>query len=259
MSSVLVTGGAGTLGRELVAILADGGHDVRVMSRRQRSGGERRQPVVADLATGAGVTDAVRGADVVVHCATSPFRRVQEVDVEGTRRLVGAARVAGATHLVYVSIVGIDRQPLGKLNYYGVKLACERIVEESGLPFTILRATQFHDLIHLMLKPLSKLPVVPVSRGFQFQPVHAPEVAIRLAELVARGPSGRVADMGGPQVRRLDDLARAYLHAIGKHRAVVEVPVPAPFARGFREAQNCCPDHADGTVTWEQYLHHRLA
>src|SRR2546429_5743133 len=121
---ILVTGGTGALGRVLVALLREGGHEVRVLSRRTG----------ADLLTGAGLAEALDGTDVIVHCATDGRH-----DVDATRNLIAAA---SGQHLVYVSIVGIDRIPFP---YYRLKLACERLVEECGLPWTTLRATQFHD------------------------------------------------------------------------------------------------------------------
>ncbi|MDQ3990030.1 MAG: NAD(P)H-binding protein, partial [Actinomycetota bacterium] len=135
MGAVLVTGGTGTLGRAVVARLRDGGHQVRVASRRP---GAAR--VVVDLCSGAGVDGAVAGVDAIVHCATTDGA----ADVPLTRTLVDGARRAGTPHLVFVSIVGVDRIPLG---YYRAKLAAERVVEESELGWTVLRATQFHDLI----------------------------------------------------------------------------------------------------------------
>lgn len=108
---VLVTGGTGRLGRVLVAVLGERGHDVVAASRRG--------PVRLDLATGEGLDAALEGASVVVHCASAPFRDEQNVDVLGTRRLVDAA---GDRHLVYVSIVGIDRVPTA---YYRAKVAAE--------------------------------------------------------------------------------------------------------------------------------------
>lgn len=152
--SVLVTGGTGTLGRAVVqrlldaapagARLTDGRPAVRVLSRRSRSAADDRPYdwATGDLRSGEGIDAAVTGADVVIHCATTLGRG----DVEATRRLTDAVarQPDGSPHLVHISIVGIDRIPLG---YYRAKLEAERIIESSQVPWTILRATQFHDLI----------------------------------------------------------------------------------------------------------------
>ncbi|MCE3555242.1 NAD(P)H-binding protein [Pseudonocardia sp. RS11V-5] len=241
MADTLVTGGTGTLGRVLVERLREDGRPARVLSRRPGDG-----HVVGDLATGEGIDAAVRGCDVVVHCATG------RKDVETSARLVEAVRRNGSPHLVYVSIVGIDRIPFG---YYRQKLAVERLLADSGLPHTILRATQFHDLVVAMLGALGRVPgVLAVPRGVAFQPVDVRDVAGRLAALAAGPPAGRVADLGGPEVRAFDDLARAWLAADGRRRRVVTLPVPGRLAAAVRGGANLAPEHAAGRITFEQYL-----
>ena len=187
---ILVTGGTGTLGRLVVARLRDAGHDVRVLSRSRRDGEAGVEPVTGDLATGDGIDDAVAGAEVVVHCAGS-----SKGDEDKARHLVRAASRAGIRHLVYISVVGADRVPqAGRIDramfgYFGSKLAAERIVSDSGLPWTTLRATQFDDLVLMVARQLAKLPVVPVPSGFRFQPVDARDVADRLVELALGAPT----------------------------------------------------------------------
>jgi uncharacterized protein YbjT (DUF2867 family) len=250
--TILVTGGTGTLGRPLVEALSGAGQPVRVLSRRPQPPPPQRPPVtwvVGDLATGQGLGEAVAGAGAIVHCATSAQTR--KVDVEGTGRLLDAAGAAGSPHLVYISIVGIDRVPF---RYYKAKLEAERLVERAGLPWTILRTTQFHDLLLRVLERLARLPVLPVPRGFRFQPVDTGEVAERLAALALGRPAGRVPDLGGPQVLTVRELARGYLRAAGRRRAVVSVPLPGAAARGFRAGGHLSPERADGRRTWEEFL-----
>src|SRR5512132_4649220 len=102
--------------------------------------------------------------------------------------------------------------------YFGSKLAAERVVAGAGLPWSTLRATQFHDLIYLVVRQLARLPVVPVPAGIRFQPIDAAEVAARLVELALGAPSGLVPDLGGPRVYELADLVRSYLRATHRHR-----------------------------------------
>jgi uncharacterized protein YbjT (DUF2867 family) len=171
------------------------------------------------------------------------------------RVLLAAARRAGRPHLVYISIVGIDRVPVG---YYRSKLATERLIADCGLPWTILRATQFHDLIARGCAALARLPVLPVPAATSFQPVDAGEVAARLAELATGTPSGRVSDMAGPQVRAAADLARSYLGASGRYRRVQPVWLPGRAAAAARRGGLLAPGHASGQVSFEDFLASRL-
>ncbi|MGI5373957.1 SDR family oxidoreductase [Streptomyces sp. CA-251387] len=241
MTTILVTGGTGTLGRLVTERLRADGHEVRVLSRHA-------QPYAVDLRKGGpGLDEAMEGVDTIVHCATSTGGG----DEEAAGHLIAAARTAGVRHLVYISIVGIDRVPFG---YYKTKLAVEKLVEESGLGWTVLRATQFHDLLVRVFGVLSKSPVVLLPARVKDQPVEVAEVAERLAELAPGAPAGRVEDMGGPEVRTLDSLARAYLKATGRRRLVVSVPLWGKAYAGFRSGGHLTPGHAVGKGTFEEYL-----
>ncbi|MDX3729979.1 SDR family oxidoreductase [Streptomyces caniscabiei] len=245
MTTILVTGGTGVLGRPLTERLRAAGHDVRVLSRHT-------QPYAVDLvAGGSGLDAAVAGVDTIVHCATSP----RGGDEKAAEHLIAAARRAGVRHLVYISIVGVDRVPLG---YYRSKLAVERLVEGSGLGWTILRATQFHDLVVLLFQSLAKPPVMMLPAGVSDQPVAVTEVADRLVELAAGAPAGRVDDLGGPEVLSFPGLARAYLSATGRRRPLVNVPLFGKAYRGFRAGGHLAPAHAVGKVTFAQYLEQRF-
>ncbi len=248
---ILVTGGTGTLGRALVRRLLDNGLRPRVLSRRERNSGDPAGVgwVTADLLGGAGLADAVASVDVIVHCASNG--RHPEDDVHGTRRLIETALLGGSPHLIYVSIVGVDRIPL---KYYRFKHGVENIVEGSGLPWTIQRATQFHDLILGVLRGAARLPVMPLPSGTSFQPIDTGDLAARLAVLTAGPALGRVADIGGPRVETIQDLGHQYLRAAGKHRVVGSVWAPGVVAHGYRQGFHLAPDHEDGTVTFEEFL-----
>jgi uncharacterized protein YbjT (DUF2867 family) len=152
---------------------------------------------------------------------------------------------------VYVSIVGIDN--ISSRGYPKAKLQAERVVADSGLPWTILRATQFFDYLLTGLRKLARLPVVPVPAGFRVQPIDTDEVAARLVELTLGEPAGRVPDMGGPQVTSWADLLRVYLRA--SHRRGWVVPVRIPGTRAVRAGGLLPPpDRAVGRRTWEQFL-----
>jgi uncharacterized protein YbjT (DUF2867 family) len=237
---VLVTGGTGTVGRIVVDNLVSAGKDVRVLSRGRRPQQSTDvRHVVGDVQTGDGLDAAMDGVDTIVHC------------VYPSEHLVAAAKRAGSPHLVYVSIVGIDRVPFA---LYRKMLANERTIAESGLPWTVLRATQFHDLIAFVLRMLAKPPVMALPSGLRFQPVDVRDVGDRLARLALGEPMGRAPDFGGPQARALDDLARSYLAIVGKRRPIVPIRLPGKVFGGIRAGGLLAPEHAAGTITFEQYL-----
>jgi uncharacterized protein YbjT (DUF2867 family) len=248
---ILVTGGTGVLGRRVVERLHAAGLGARILSHSGKQGTVR-----GDLSTGEGLEGAVRGIDTVVHCASSPFRKARGVDVEGTGRLLEAATRAGVGHIVYISIVGIDRA--ASYPYYRLKLDAERVIEGSPVPYTILRATQFYDFVLMALRFFDRLPAMPIPKGFLGQPIDAGEVADRLAELTLSAPAGRVSDVGGPEVGTLADAARTYLEVTGRRRKIFEVPVPGKTARAFRDGALVCPGNAYGEIRWKDFLRSRM-
>ncbi|MFI6866723.1 SDR family oxidoreductase [Nocardia sp. NPDC050406] len=243
MRTVLITGGTGKLGRTVAARLDNGQSEVRVLSRRPAPG-----RVVGDLRRGTGLDAAVAGVDVVVHCATTYGRG----DVAAARHLVDAiGRTGGRPHVVNVSIVGVDRIPLP---YYRAKFAAEQTISTSGLPWTILRATQFHDLLATMFARPRWLPFTLAPAGFRFQPIDIRDVADRLAALATAEPLGRTVDLGGPQVRDVRELARVHHAITGRRRPVLSPRLPGAIARGYREGHHLAPENPGGTITFEQFL-----
>jgi uncharacterized protein YbjT (DUF2867 family) len=245
--TILVTGGTGTLGRLVAEALEADNSAVRVLSRRPAPPGRQGAGrwATADLKTGRGIDAAVAGAEVIVHCATG------RGDPLAARNLIEAAKRAGHPHLVYISIVGIEQIPAG---YYKSKVAVERQVASAGLPWTMLRATQFHQLILRGCEFLSLPPAMLVPAGTSFQPIDAAEVAGRLADLASGPPAGRVADMGGPEILGAAALARAYLRARGRRRPVLPVRLPGAVFAGYRNGFHLAPDDRVGRVTFAQFL-----
>jgi uncharacterized protein YbjT (DUF2867 family) len=256
---ILVTGGTGTLGRYVVARLRDAGRDVRVLSRQARQPEQGVELVTGDLDTGEGIDAAVEGAGTIVHLAGA-----RKGDGEKAQTLVTAASRAGARHLVHISVVGVGRVPVASrvdramFGYFESKRTAEEVVAGSGVPWTALRATQFHDLLLATARGMARLPVIPVPSGFRFQPVEADEVAARLVELALAEPAGPVPDIAGPRVYEMSELVRGYLRARGKHRLLVPLRLPGKAARAFREGANLSPDRAVGRLTWEDYLAARV-
>jgi uncharacterized protein YbjT (DUF2867 family) len=256
---VLVTGGTGTLGSQVARRLRDAGRTLRVLSRHSRAAADGVEYVAGDLTTGEGVEAAVQGAEVIIHCAGS-----NHGDGEKAQNLVRAASRAGTRHIVYISVVGTDRVPVvsgvdrAMFVYFASKLDAERVVADSGIPWTTLRATQFHDLILLVARQLAKLPVVPLPAGMRFQPVDSGEVAARLAELALGEPAGLVPDIAGPKIYSTDELLREYLQVTHQRRLIVPLWLPGKAARSIRAGANLSPDRAVGQITWEKFLADRV-
>jgi len=246
--TILVTGGTGTLGRQVVDAAVAAGHEARVLSRRQATSTDLPYTWLAgDLRSGEGVAAAVTGAEVIIHCATTNGRG----DIQSAENLLDAAQQAGTGHLIYISIVGIDAVPLG---YYRAKLEVERRIADRGVPWTVLRATQFHDLVTRVFTVQRRLPMLMVPRGISIQPIDVRDVAEHLVRLADTGPAGRVPDIGGPRVRTATDLAQTYLRASGRRRPILGVPATGRAARAYRAGAHLIPQHAVGTITYEQFL-----
>src|SRR5579864_2355140 len=221
---IVVTGGTGGLGRRVVARLRDRGRNVRVLSRHSRDQHEGVEYMAGDLVTNQGVAEAISGAEIVVHCAG--LGKIKE-DTAQAQNLVAVAKRFGVRHLVGISVVGAERVPVrsavdrSMFAYFASQRAKELVIEKSGLPWTNLRATQFHDgFILAMVQAMSKMPIVPVPSGTRFQPVDADEVAEALVELVLGAPVGHAPDLAGPKIYDSESLLRSYLVAIGTRRPI---------------------------------------
>jgi uncharacterized protein YbjT (DUF2867 family) len=255
---ILVTGGTGGLGRRVVARLRDKGRNVRVLSRHPGDLPEGVECMAGDLVKNLGVDEAIAGAEIVVHCAG--VGKIKE-DTAQAQNLVAAARRSGVRHLVCISVVGAERIPVrsavdrAMFAYFGAQRSKELVIEQSGLPWTNLRASQFHDgFILAMVQAMSKMPIVPLPADTRFQPVDADEVADMLGELALDAPSGQVPDIAGPKIYDSESLLRSYLVAIGKQRPILKIRMPGAAAAAIRAGANLAPDRAIGRRTWEEFL-----
>ncbi|MFJ8922894.1 SDR family oxidoreductase [Streptomyces sp. NPDC102415] len=211
---VAVAGGTGVVGRLVVEELAAAGHEPVVLARSRG----------VDLLSGEGVDAALAGVEAVIDVSDrKAISRGRAVAFFGpvSRNLLDAGARAGVRHHVALSIVGIDRVGHG---YYRGKLRQEEVVRGGRVPWTVLRATQFHEFV---LQTLQQMPgpfaVVPRMRT---QPVAAREVARHLVELALGPPRGMAPELAGPRVEQLVDLVRRLLHARHERRLVVPVRLP---------------------------------
>ena len=256
MSTILVTGATGTLGREVVQKLLDRQQRVRVYTRQPHppvpAGVEVYQ---GDIREGTGLIEATRAVDSIIHCV-SVYEEGFTTDRQGASQLIEAAKANGAPHLVFISIAGIDHS---SFPYFQAKLDVERMVEQSGLPWSILRATQFHNYILSLISSWEdeNTATITVPAEARFQPIDVAEVAGALVTLAEREAAGRVPDMGGPEILTLDEMAETYVQVYRKQRAVHTHMLPGAYFDAFRSDEKVVADRAVGRMTWERFLQQR--
>ncbi|HMJ54247.1 MAG TPA: NAD(P)H-binding protein [Polyangiaceae bacterium] len=221
---IAVVGGTGTLGRRVTEEMRSRGHDVRVLSRNAP---EYR----IDLRTGEGLGHALEGCNVVVDASNSSSpKHAAQILIEGSRRLLAAERTAGVGHHVGVSIVGCERVHVG---YFRAKADQERVVEQGTVPWSIVRATQFHELVAMALSSVGRWRVVPVPHA-RLQTVACVEAARAIADVAEAPPRlGRI-EVGGPEVADLRDLARSWLSITRQHALLLPLPLPGKVGRELR-------------------------
>lgn len=249
---VLVTGGTGNIGGRVVRMLSAEGETVRVLSRHGGADSAGVRHAVGDTVRGVGLEDAMRGVEVVVHAAGGA--KDDDVAAGHVAREAGSV---GVRHLVLISVIGADRMPIG---YFRAKAAAERIITESGVPYSVLRAAQVHDFVRRTIGAVARLPIVPVPRGLRFEPVGAEEVARALTELALGEPSGRVPDLAGPRVLGVEQIVTSLLRARGRHRLRVRLRIPGAAGRAYRAGVNLAGSGARrGVETWADHLVGRAA
>jgi uncharacterized protein YbjT (DUF2867 family) len=245
MDTVLVTGGTGHLGRDLVTRLKRS-YRVRVLARSAGTDPDVEW-IRGDLATGDGIADAVTGSQTVIHAATlSPAARrgyivpkdlwssPSSVDRDGTERLLDKAAEAGVGHILYVSIVGIDRP---RIPYLRRKLEAEYLIRQGRIPW---------------------LPIVPLP-DVQEEPVDTTDFADYLIESVARGPVGRLADFGGPEVLTFSAAFDQWREARKRPVRTMRVPLPAAMSNAASAMSVSGPGSRRGSLTWANWLRSHTA
>lgn len=210
------------LGRRVVDELHSRGHEVRVLSR---SAPEYR----VDLATGEGLTTALEGCDAVVD-ASNAASNAADILVNGTRRLLAAEKTAGVGHHICVSIVGCERMPMG---YFNVKAEQERLVEAGTVPWTIVRATQFHEYIALLFAKAGRWRILPML-GVPLQTVAVIEVAQTVADTVEAAPRRGRIEIAGPEIIDARELARMWRSITGQRALPLPVPLTGHLGRALR-------------------------
>jgi len=193
---------------------------------------------------------------VIAHLASETsgipsYAKAQRTDVEGTGRLLDSARRAGVEpHVVYISIVGVDKIPFG---YYRGKLATEQVIERSGLPYTILRTTQWHTLAAKFCLQLGSLPLVAIPRACAFSS-STPARSATHGQPCPRSAVAACPEMGGPEALSFAEIAREILQSRWQAPRRLRGALPGKAAKAFAAGYNLAPDHCDGRITWDDFL-----
>jgi uncharacterized protein YbjT (DUF2867 family) len=222
---IVVIGGTGLIGSKTVAILRRSGHEVVAASPNTG----------VNSITGEGLQDAMAGTQVVIDLSNSPSfddRAVLEFFETSGRNLLAAESAAGVRHHVALSIVGTDRTPDN--GYFRAKVAQEHLIETSGIPYTIVRSTQFLDFLGRIAASSAEGNTVRISPGL-FQPIAADDVAAIVADVALAAPRSGIVEIAGPERAPFDEIVARYLKAVGDPREVVSDPEARYFGGRVEE------------------------
>ena len=241
---IAIAGGTGVVGRHTVDAVRSAGHEAVILSRSRG----------VDLLTGEGLDAALVGADAVIDTAnvtTLDAAAAIEFFTTATGNLVSAAADAGVRHVVLLSIVGVDRIPY---DYYAGKVAQEKVVAAGRVPWTIQRATQFHEFAGQMFDR-ARIGPFHLAPNARTQPVAASEVGERLTALAAGAPQGAARDFAGPREERLADMVRAYARATGHRGWIPAINIPTKQMSGMRAGHALPGADADlGRQTFAEWV-----
>ncbi|HKF08726.1 MAG TPA: SDR family oxidoreductase [Xanthobacteraceae bacterium] len=241
---IVVIGGTGLIGSKTVAILRQGGHDVVAASPNTG----------VNTITGEGLKEAMAGAQVVIDLANSPSfedKAVLEFFETSGRNLLAAEAAAGVRHHVALSIVGIDRSDNG---YFRAKVAQEKLIKTSGIPYTIIRSTQFLEFLRGIADSSADGNTVRISPGL-FQPIAADDVAAIVADVALAAPRNGNVEIAGPELAPFNEIIARYLKAVGDPREVVRDP-EARYFGGRVEERSLVPlgEARLGRIGFDEWL-----
>jgi uncharacterized protein YbjT (DUF2867 family) len=248
MTNILITGGTGNLGKSLTKLLDEKNIPYIVGSRSNKS--NARNIAVMDLLKKEGIKEAVQGKEIIFHLATDLKK-----DTEATQNLLEAIDKKSNVHLIYISIVGIDKVPF---NYYQQKLASENAIKASGIPFTILRATQFHEFIHQIISTFLKYRIGLLPKKVVSQPIQTEVVAKELYRLSLEQSANKTYEIGGVEALTLEQMVMEWQLLTGKKRWILNFPIFGSLGKTFRNGSLTTSHKTTESITWKQWLAQQL-
>ncbi len=250
MKTVVITGGSGQLGQQVIPLLLSQGLSVRALGRRPGVNTPHLTWIQGDLRAPSAVQQALAGADTLLHLATQPLQA--GADLTAATTLLQALPASEIRHTIYMSIAGLERMQITP--YYREKLEIERRFEDCGVPFTLQRSTQFHGFVEQILRRLTLGRLTLVPTGVVLQPVEARVVAQHLAQLTVGGPAGRVRDLAGPDTMTLEQLARLWHTQQGRRPALLRLPLTLPLFRAWQHKAAIGTDAQVVGQNWASWL-----
>ncbi|NLG55474.1 MAG: NAD(P)H-binding protein [Rhodococcus sp.] len=256
MSTALVVGGTGVAGREVAAELVKRGHHVRVLTRHGGTPYTDIEHVQGDISSGEGLTEALRGVDLLVDTCDAKSAKQRSIFAEGAKNLLEAAAAEGVSRAVVLSIINVDKSTFP---YYAAKAKQEQLYNRSPIETVVMRATQFHDFIPMIVSPTAKIGMLPALKGVQFQTIDTRDVAYAIANTLEDGDGTDSSEeptpvtIGGPAVASSKELVRTWKSATGSKAVVVPVPMPGALGKFFRQGLNLIPENTYGTITFEEW------
>ncbi|CAF4527044.1 unnamed protein product [Rotaria sp. Silwood1] len=264
MVKVLIVGGTGPVGQTLSKLFLSSQTPFLIGSRNPISINNENDNVASqstsnwihmDLTKNEGINKSIDDdVDTILYLASLPQATTndgQPIDITLTKNLLNSIQKKNIKHLVYLSIVGVDKMPF---SYYKGKLECERLIKESGIPYTILRATQFHSLVEDFANYLLNYPMDTISKVAKIQPIQIEAVAMELAKIVKEPPLNSTYDIGGRKIYTMKEIADSLLEARPEKKPTVNMPIIDEILNGFAEGYNTCDNISLNSNTWEEYL-----
>jgi uncharacterized protein YbjT (DUF2867 family) len=252
MNRILITGGTGKLGQELSKQLINKGFEITILSSQPDPCIQYYSHICfGNLTDISSLKNAVDNSDIIIHCASNP-KNSKEVDVEGTKNLLKLSNQKQLKHFIYISIVGVDKS---KFPYYQSKLKVEKLIQESKLPCSILRATQFHNMVlDRFIKPFDKTAILKIPQKMQFQSVAIEDVANKLVSLSIGKHTNTIETIGGPEIYAIEEMAQIYLDVLNRKDNIEPELYDEEIYKLFRSGINLCPDYPFGKITWKDFL-----
>lgn len=245
---ILVTGASGVLGKELCKIFQKESLSYKVAGRNKI---ENESWNFLDLKTGEGVEACVKDVRTIFHLASATRAFDKWVDVDGTRKLAAEAKRKGVEHFIFISIVGTDKVDM---EYYHIKTETEEVVKSSGLNYSILRATQFHDLIDFAFAQFLIFPTSLFPKHWKIQPVEARAVAEKLVEISEANPLNGTINLGGREILETGTMVELWLKAKNKRKWLINLPNVGTKMKQIANGNLTCDEVAEDSIIWKEWL-----